>query len=504
MHGALRRLQRAVRRRHRARVLRRLPPGPRARRALAGRARRRRGVRLRAVAARARPAPQRALHRRHRAGLRAARLRARLAAARRAGSGRDRPGPAPAAAPPRPGWVLAGWAVACWQLTLGFAVGLPFAWALAIVLAVAGVTGLRAGAAGAAARGLPALAAAARGGRRRRARVRRHRRAADDPVPSGGLRLPGRQADRGDAAPLLAAGARPRHRARRRASGRALQDGWRSSMDAVQEQALLPGFALHRCSRWSACGTRRGRVRHRVLLGAGTVVTTLLCLGTSGPCGGEYTYLPLFRHVPGWEALRTPGRLVLWVTLCLGLLAAGAVTRLVEDAARRRATRAATAGAWRRRVVLPAGAALLLLPATAVTAEGTSHMTYPRVPEPADRARGAARSPLMVLPTVPGRRLPRDDLVAPRAGRGWPTAAAVSSRRPRPSCAGTLRGFPTGRASTRCASSACGPSSSCADARAGTPGQEAAERPTAGLPRHRPPGAGARGRRGDLRPGRDG
>ena len=43
---------------------------------------------------------------------------------------------------------------------------------------------------------------------------------------------------------------------------------------------------------------------------------------------GEFTYLLLFRHAPGWDALRTPGRLVIYTTLLLGLLAAGAVTGL--------------------------------------------------------------------------------------------------------------------------------------------------------------------------------
>src|SRR2546430_8678184 len=30
----------------------------------------------------------------------------------------------------RPGWALAGWLVAAWQITLGFGIGVPFAYAL--------------------------------------------------------------------------------------------------------------------------------------------------------------------------------------------------------------------------------------------------------------------------------------------------------------------------------------------------------------------------------------
>jgi hypothetical protein len=217
-----------------------------------------------------------------------------------------------------------------------------------------------------------------------------------------------------------------------------------------------------------------------VLLGAGAVVTALLCLGTSGPFGGEYTYLPLFRHVPGWEALRTPGRLVLWVTLCLGLLAAGAVTRLVEDAARRRAVRAATAGAWRRRVVLPAGAALLLLPATAVTAEGTSHMTYPRVPVPPTEL-SALPQPLMVLPTSQGG----DFLVMTWSTEGWPRLANGGSGFEPPTQARLrrdLRGFPD-RTSVDALRALGVRTVVLVRARTeGTYWEEAAERPTAGLP----------------------
>ena len=95
------------------------------------------------------------------------------------------------------------------------------------------------------------------------------------------------------------------------------------------EMVLLPGIllAVLACvgvfwSCWS--------VRARVLLAAATAAVGVLSLGTGGPRGGRWTYLPLFEHAPGWSALRTPGRLVLWVTLGLCLLAAGTITRLNE------------------------------------------------------------------------------------------------------------------------------------------------------------------------------
>jgi hypothetical protein len=336
-------------------------------------------------------------------------------------------GPAPAARRPRrPGWVLAGWAVACWQLTLGFAVGLPFAWALVVVLGVAAVTGV--------ARSPDGL----------RAAYRRSRRLVTADVVGGSafvatgalLAIPYQRVVSDFPIAMRTEEMLERYSPPLRGLVTAppesiwagLQDGWRSSMVAVQEQALLPGFVVLALAA-VGLGYSAWSPRHRVLLAAGTLVSVTLCLGTSGPFGGEYTYLPLFRHVPGWEALRTPGRLVLWVTLCLGLLAAGAVTRLAEDVARRRAGRVAgSAGGsagdgaparrWPRRLAVPAASLGLLLPAVAVTLDGASHMPYPRVPAaPADLA--ALPQPLMVLPTSQAG----DFLVMTWSTDGWPRLA---------------------------------------------------------------------------------
>ena len=37
----------------------------------------------------------------------------------------------------RPGWALAGWLVAAWQVSLGFGIGLPFAYTLAGITVIA-------------------------------------------------------------------------------------------------------------------------------------------------------------------------------------------------------------------------------------------------------------------------------------------------------------------------------------------------------------------------------
>jgi hypothetical protein len=365
--------------------------------------------------------------------------------------GRDPAGPA-GRRPPRLRWVVAGWAVACWQLTLGFAVGLPFAWALATVLAVAG---------------LGQWVRLSRQGQRLRTELRRSRRllltdaagALAFGVVGLLLTLPYQRvvsdfpvAKRTEE--MLHRYSPPVHglvTAPPESIWAGMQGGLRSSMAAVQEQALLPGFvvvALGLLGLWYSAWSRR----HRVMLGLGALVATVLCLGTSGPFGGEYTYLPLFRHVPGWEALRTPGRLMLWVTLCLGLLAAGAVTRWADGFSRLRAARRqarAAVPAQRgsdlrtpllRRLAVPGLALSLALPAALVLVEGTNRMAYPRVPA-APVPLAALPQPVMVLPTSQSG----DFQIMTWSTDGWPQVANGGSGFEPPTQAAlrrALRGFP--------------------------------------------------------------
>jgi hypothetical protein len=354
----------------------------------------------------------------------------------RAAHGRDPAAPA-ARRPPSPRWVLAGWAVACWQLTLGFAVGLPFAWALALVVLVAGLTavtrqrrelgdghGWREACRRAYRRARPVVRADAVGG-------------LAFAVAGALLTIPYQrvvsdfpQAKRTEE--MLHRYSPPVHglvTAPPESVWAGVQGGLRSSMIAVQEQALLPGFAVLALAV-VGLGYSVWSVRYRVLLALGAAVVSVLCLGTSGPAGGEYTYLPLFRHVPGWEALRTPGRLILWVTLCLGLLAAGAVTRWAEAVSRRRTALAARPTLARR---LAAPGLALALGAARRARDAGGHERH-GVPAGAGGAGGpgVAAAADHGAADVAARRLPGHDLVGGRL-------AAARQRRQRFRAAGTGR-----------------------------------------------------------------
>jgi hypothetical protein len=164
----------------------------------------------------------------------------------------------------------------------------------------------------------------------------------------------------------------------------------RALLSLPGEMALLPGFALYALA---AAGVLFSiwRLAVRLALLAGVVVTVILGLGTHGPAGGQAGYLVLLHHLPGLQGLRTPGRMIVWTTLLLALLAAGAVGAL-----------AARAGevALRRGLPRPStmGRLALLLPLVLVLAEGlgtTPHVTVPTAPA----AVATAKAPYLVLPS---------------------------------------------------------------------------------------------------------
>jgi hypothetical protein len=124
-------------------------------------------------------------------------------------------------------------------------------------------------------------------------------------------------------------------------------------------------------------------VRQRVLLGVGTAVGAVLALGANGPL-----YKVLYLYVPGFDGSRTPGRLILWPTLLLGVLAGGMVTELARRV--RRAARPEHAGRLALVITVP-----LLV---AVLAEGLPRLNHPDVPA-APELMSVAPDPLIVLPT---------------------------------------------------------------------------------------------------------
>jgi hypothetical protein len=296
--------------------------------------------------------------------------------------------PAAGPRPARPAWVFGGWLVAAWQVSLGFGIGLVFGYVLALIVVVSVLTWLARRALRRPRRpfGWPLLTADIWGGLVFAATgillALPYFKVADlhpnatrsleiiqaySPPPTGFVTAP--------AESWLWGG---------------LHEGVRDGLPWHPEMTLLPGFVLYALalaglffSIWS--------VRQRLLLLAGVLVSGILAMGTRF-FGGTYTYAPLFEHLPGWDGLRTPGRLMIWTTLLLGILAAGSVSAFARRAREISAAERVPPrpGPWLRLATL--------LPLALVLAEGLNTTPHPIVPsQPA--AMRTEPGPILVLPS---------------------------------------------------------------------------------------------------------
>jgi hypothetical protein len=285
--------------------------------------------------------------------------------------------------PKRPGWALAGWLVAAWQLTIGFGIGLVFAYVLLACVVI--------GCLWWAVRRRPwpsrrMLVADGLGGlifaavallmaqpylkvlelypyvKRTTAYVEIF-----SPPLRGYFTAPPESFIWGDA----------------HASSRA-------QLSLPAEMDLLPGFSLYALavaglffSVWT--------IWVRLALLAGVIASIGLGMGTRGPAEGRLGYVWLLDHLPGFEGLRTPGRFIVWTTLLLAMLAAGGVCALAtraNDAAERLGRPRPTAAAR----------AALLVPVALLILEGLGTTPHPRVPA-APPTLSTVEAPYLVLPT---------------------------------------------------------------------------------------------------------
>ncbi|MEV6342044.1 hypothetical protein [Actinoplanes sp. NPDC051851] len=311
----------------------------------------------------------------------------------------------------RTGWAVLGWLLATWQLSLGFSLGLPFAYVLAgilvfLLIAVPIKRFRRRRRRRERERGAPARHSA--GGRRWFARrttrvkpVLGWRLITADvlgalifagvgaviAIPY--LRVPD-SATRGTETDFFSPPVRSLliGPAESRIWGSAHETA-RTSLGWAAEQSLLPGFVLYALalagllfSIW--------RLRQRLVLLLGLAAAVILTLGTTF-AGGRWTYLPLFGHLPASFDLRISGRLMLWVTLLLAILAAGAVDDFVGRAWRLAEQRVPPwPGPWLRMATL--------VPLLLVLLEGWSATAHPVVPTQPEAMRTVG-GPMLVLPT---------------------------------------------------------------------------------------------------------
>ncbi|MFC4333905.1 hypothetical protein [Salininema proteolyticum] len=107
----------------------------------------------------------------------------------------------------------------------------------------------------------------------------------------------------------------------------------REALTWPPEQTLLVGFTAIALGLmglvWSAWSRRI-----RLVLGLVLAALVALAMGPNFLDGGRWAWGLLYEYAPGFDAIRTPGRLVLYISLVLAILAAGTVTRLADRADR--------------------------------------------------------------------------------------------------------------------------------------------------------------------------
>ncbi len=224
-------------------------------------------------------------------------------------------------APHRPGWIVAGWLTAAWQLSLGFGIGLQMAYLLAVLgLGALVVTAVRRDPPGratllATAVGVMAFLAAGVA-----LAVPYEQVVRDHPESRRGL-----NEVQFYSPPLRSLLVAPPESVLWGERTAPLREDltWRF------EQSLLPGASV---TVLALLGLLWGPLawRKRAGLAGGVVLLVTLALGTFGPAGGRWGYLLLYEHAPGWQGVRTPSRLVTLAWLLLTLLAALGVQRLMR------------------------------------------------------------------------------------------------------------------------------------------------------------------------------
>jgi hypothetical protein len=168
--------------------------------------------------------------------------------------------------------------------------------------------------------------------------------------------------------------------------------GIRNGLPTLQEKTLFPGAVIVLLSLvglWSSSLSRRTRIG----LGILAVAIIVLELGFREEGGLLWPYRVLYDVLPGWDAIRTPGRLTTFSSLVLALLAAAGGEALL------RAVRRTRLPAWSAAAV----AGLLVL---VIVTEGRSlpfdpfdNQAIPDVP-PAQASTNEIPTPQLHLPAL--------------------------------------------------------------------------------------------------------
>ena len=275
--------------------------------------------------------------------------------------------------------VGAGWLVAAWQISLGFSLGLQFAYMLAVIALVVVVHRWRTD------RRLPhrrMIAVTCAGlllvGAITVYQARPYLKVSSD-YPTAKRTL--KEVKAYSAGPVAWFAASSENRVWGGATSTL-----RAEVHSKNESVFFPGgliIVLALVGLASPLYTRRLRIG----LVTAIVVCSVLALGL-GLTGAGYPYRILFDHAPGWDGVRVPGRVFTLATLAYALLAGAGVAVLARRARE-----------WgERRSLSRMELVVAVVLAAAIVGEGAGHLGHPVVPQPA-RAEVGLPGPRLDLPT---------------------------------------------------------------------------------------------------------
>jgi hypothetical protein len=279
--------------------------------------------------------------------------------------------------------LIAGWLVAAWQISLGFTLGLQFAYLLAVLTVLAVFYWWRAGRPA-----LPrALVVITCVGLLVTGAVTAYQSrpylkvAAEYPTAKRTIK----EVENYSSGPAAWISASSENRVWGGVTAGAREDVHSKNEDVFFAGGLILLLAL--------IGLAAPLYTRRLRLGllVGVVVCAVLACGM-GLTGAGYPYRLLYDYAPGWDGVRVPGRIFTLATLFLALLAgagaqvlAGTLAELLER--------------MRLRVsIAAASAAIGVVIAIGIVGEGAGHLGHPLVPQPA-RAEVGLPGPLFDLPT---------------------------------------------------------------------------------------------------------
>jgi hypothetical protein len=285
------------------------------------------------------------------------------------------------------GLLIAGWLVSAWQISLGFTLGLQFAYLLAVLAILAVFYWWRAG--------RPALPRALVvitcigilvTGAVTVYQARPYLKISHD-YPTAKRTI--KEVENYSSGPAAWISASSENRV-----WGGVTAGAREHVHSKNEDVFFAGgliLALALIGLAAPLYTRRLRIGLLV----GVVVCAVFACGM-GLTGAGYPYRLLYDYAPGWDGVRVPGRIFTLATLFLALLAgagaqllAGKLGELFERFANRIHARISVAAA---------SAAIGLVLVVGVVGEGAGHLGHPLVPKPA-RAEVGLPGPLLDLPT---------------------------------------------------------------------------------------------------------